>query len=209
LHTLLGSCTVEDEPQEDNFQRNPRLRSKIMNPMLIANLMTTHKLTDVMVSAVLTGKDEEGYDQSVQAGPKQIKALTERGFVSEDYGTLTAKGQLVYRALTGEELSEDETNEILKSTGTTSSRSAGTFVVDVTAKTVAEMVRPSENGEGVSWADAKQSIRDHFLAEREFAREVLKSLPKLRKNEVTDGQPDSTDSDSEVLFSDESETVDA
>lgn len=177
-------------------------------------LTTAHKMTDVMVSAIMTGKDDEGHDQAVQAGPKQIKALTERGFVSADYHTLTEKGQLVYRALSGEELTEDETNEILKSSVTTSQRSAGTFVVDVTARTVADMIKPSENGEGLPWADAKQMIRNHFLNEREFARNVLKDLPKLRKNEVTETQPEQSDAqesdtDAQSLFSDESETVDA
>ena len=177
-------------------------------------VMSAHKMTDVMMAAVVTGKDDEGYDQAVQAGPKQIKALVERGFVSEEYGTLTEKGQLVYRVLTGDVLSEDETNEILKSTVTTLKSSAGTFVVDVTAQVVADMIKPSENGEGLSWNDAKQAIRDHFTAERQFARDVLKSIGHLRKADVTSAQTkqsdaEESDDDAEQLFSDESETVDA
>lgn len=189
-----------------------------MNPIehaqFVSRVMSAHKITDVMVSALLTGKNEDGSDNVIQAGPKQIKALVERGFVSEEYHYLTEKGQLVYRALSGSELTEDETNELLQSTVTTSGRSAGTFVIDVTVRTVTEMIRPSENGEGLPWADAKQAIRDHFLAEREFARTVLQNLPKLRKAEVTEAQnkgsdAEESDSDAEALFSDESETVDA
>ncbi len=188
-----------------------------MNPIehaqFVSKVMSAHKITDVMVGALLTGKTEDGQDNQIQAGPKQIKALVERGFVSEDYHYLTEKGQLVYRALSGEELTEDETNELLQSTGTTSSRSAGTFLVDVTAKTAAEMLVPSENGEGLPWADAKLAIRAHFIEVRENARKVLQNLPKVRKSDVTGrteaSDAQESDSDPEELFSDESETVDA
>lgn len=156
-----------------------------MNVMLIANVMSAHKLTDVMVGALLTGKDEDGNDSLIQAGPKQIKALVERGFVSEEYGYLTEKGQLAYRALNGEDLAEDELSEILASSGTTSTRSAGTFTVDFTASDVSDMIVPSDNGDGVSWAEAKEAIRDHFVDVRQHARAVLKDLPKVRKADVT------------------------
>jgi len=180
----------------------------------VTRMNNANSLTDVMVGALMTGKDENGSDAVIQAGPKQVKALVERGFVSESTHYLTEKGQAWFRAFSGEEITDEERKLLTETAVTTSGRSAGTFLVDVSARTVTEMIRPSENGEGVSWAEAKEEIKAHFIAERDFARKVLQNLPKLRKKDVTQGQnqasdSEQSDSDAEALFSDEPETVDA
>lgn len=170
--------------------------------LFIARIMQTHNLSDVMVGAILTGKDSDGNDQVVQAGPKQIKALVERNFVGENGHYLTEKGQMVYQALNGEELTDEEKLTLLVSTGTTSSRSTARFLVDFEAETIDGMVIPSDNGEGVPWAEAKDMLRDHFIAVRNRARIVLKEIPKLRKADITSAPQtegfDSLESDDDV-----------
>lgn len=181
----------------------------------VTRMNNANSLTDVMVSALMTGKDEDGNDNVIQAGPKQVKALVERGFVSEVSHYLTEKGQAWYRAFSGQEITEEERKLLTETAVTSSSHSAGTFLVDASQADLKLMIRPAENGEGLPWADAKKALREHFLKEREFARKILQDLPKLRKAEVTENaqielsDSEESDGDSEDLFSGESETVDA
>lgn len=179
----------------------------------VTRMNNANSLTDVMVSALMTGKDENGNDNVIQAGPKQVKALQERGFVGESH-YLTEKGQAWFRAFSGAEITEEEKALLTESVGTTPKASAGTFLVDVTQSDVSLMIVQSENGEGVSWAEAKEQIKAHFLSVRDNARKVLQDLPKLRKKDVTDrdltpSDAEESDGDSEALFSAEPETVDA
>lgn len=196
----------------------------------VTRMNNANNLTDVMVSALMTGKDENGNDNFIQAGPKQVKALQERGLVGGSH-YLTEKGQMWYRAFCGQEITDEERDRLTESVGTTPKVSSGAFLVDVTQVDVSLMIQRSEDGEGVSWAEAKEQVKAHFLSVRNNARKVLQDLPKLRKKDVTDrdltpsyggesvGDPEALFSDeedeeesvgdSEALFSDSSETVDA
>ena len=172
-----------------------------MNIILVTKVMTTYRMTDVMVNALMTGKDESGQDSVIQSGPKQIKALAERGLVSSTSHYLTEPGQLAYRLFKDGDMPSEEASTLLNSapvSGTSGGYSSGTFLVSLPetieglqalsdmfpADAVKSLLVPSENGEGVPWAEAKVEIREFGLLLRNLGRDILQANPKIRKADV-------------------------
>lgn len=153
----------------------------MFNPMDVVKVAQAHNLSEVMIGAIVSGDQGE----LVTAGPKQIKALVERGIVSEEDHTLTEFGELLCRLFTAPDtVNAGEMSDLLTSNAPSA---RGSFLVDVHAENLTDMIRPCENGEeGLSFAAAKEQLADHIISERDRYRDLLKAVRSLRKKDVTD-----------------------
>lgn len=162
----------------------------MLDSMFVFKVTQTHNLSEVMVGAIVSGENGD----AVSAGPKQIKALLERGIVNEEDHTLTEFGQLIARLFTAPETLNDDDRDALLVSSTPSAK--GSFLVDTEALTVNEMIRPTENGdEGLTFAAAKEELANWVISERDRFRDLLKAVRSLRKKDVTDESDDSDDAE--------------
>ena len=154
-----------------------------MDAQTIARIMQANKLTDVMVGALFTG--EEG--KPVQAGPQQIKPLSQRDLIDPETLTLTLRGETVLHALKGSELSEEESELVYPAVPVSSGER---YFVDWSAETADSMIRPMSeavNGEAsLSWAEAKMQVIDYATVGITARRELIKATRSLRKIDVQD-----------------------
>jgi hypothetical protein len=169
----------------------------MLDSMFVFKVTQAHNLSEVMVGAIVSGENGE----SVTAGPKQIKALLERGIVNEEDHTLTEFGQLIARLFTAPEtLTEEDRDSLLVSSAPSAK---GSFLVDTSAETLAQMIRPTENGEeGLTFAAAKEELADWVIGQRDLYRDMLKGVRSLRKKDVT-GDDESAPEDSDESEADE------
>lgn len=156
-----------------------------------ARVMQSHKLSDVMVGALMTGSD----GVEIEAGPKQVRALVERGLVSDGYNTLTDHGRIVLHAMqTGEVAPE---NESLVFPVAAPSVSADQYFI-----TDAGEIRPfseaPEGAQSLSWGAAKVNVIADATARRRADAELIKRTRSLRKRDLTGAdveQPELFDGD--------------
>jgi hypothetical protein len=164
-----------------------------MNVLVVTRIAEGLSLSHVMVGALMTGKGGE----QIQAGPKQLKALAERGLVDLDEGVLTDLGNRAVAALEAEELSDELASELFPVTSTryfVKANEAG----DLEIRPFSE----AQNGEvALSFVDAKDELIQYAISRRDFYRDLIKSTRSLRAKGVL-GE------DAEAEAEAESETAD-
>lgn len=155
-----------------------------MNVQLLARIMKDHSLTDVMIAALLSG--EVGGE--VRAGGMQRRALVKRGLLDAETNLLTYLGNLLVRAMEGEELSPQEMEDI---SVTTASEAAEYFVLHVPGKD--PVIRPwseaPEGAEALSFSDAREVLVEDAISHRDYFRDVLKSVRALRPKDIRAAAP--------------------
>jgi hypothetical protein len=148
----------------------------------ITQIIQAHKLSDAMVGALFTGED----GKAVEAGPKQVTALSERTLLHPESRILTDQGSLLLRALRGEVLSPDEELAVFPVSG---SKSGGErlYFVDWTTTPVPQirLIADSDGSEiAVSLAEAKETIINDALVQRDRYRNLIKETRALRAKDL-------------------------
>lgn len=143
-----------------------------------ARIMDCNKLSETMVGAIYSGED----GNRVEAGPKQVRALIDRGYLDEETETLSQTGRIVLHALkTGEVAAENEERVFPVATPSTSGDMY--FITD--AYDIRPFSEAPDGAQALSWGAAKAQVVADATARRKADALLIKSTRALRKADLT------------------------